>query len=417
MKKLILAFLFISTTIVSAQEGTSSPYSFYGLGDVKFKGTNDLRQMGGMAVAGDSVHLNLLNPASYAKLRLTSFAVGGTGNFNNLSNNTTKETAQRFSLDYLAVGLPMGKLGFSFGIMPFTNVGYRTRSEVVSDDNTKYNNYKGDGGINRAFIGAGYNLTKNLSIGAEYQYNFGDIATESIVFMPNIILGTREQNNSNIKGNSFNIGAFYTKDINEKYFLNASLTYSPEANFTSANSRNVVTVSVGSSGSLIQDVDPLEINVNDTKLTVPKKYSFGTGFGQKNKWFIGAEYTFQENSKLGNRFDDIANASFENSQKYAIGGFYIPKYNSFSKYLERVTYRAGFRYENTGLVINNTPVNDYGMNFGLGLPVGGRLTSMNVGFEFGKRGTTSNNLIQENYFNFTVGLSINDLWFIKRKYD
>lgn len=417
MKKLILVFLFISTTYVSAQEGTSSPYSFYGIGDVKFKGTNDLRQMGGMAVAGDSVHLNLLNPASYAKLRLTSFAVGGTGNFNNLSNSSSKEKAQRFSLDYLAVGLPMGKLGFSFGLMPYTNVGYRTRSEVVTTENTKYNNYKGDGGINRAFIGAGYNVTKNLSIGAEYQYNFGDIATESIVFMPNIILGTREQNNSNIKGNSFNFGAFFTKDIGTKYFINSSLTYSPEAKYTSINSRNIVTVSVTSNGSFIEDVNPLVVDVNDSKLIVPKKYSFGTGFGEKNKWFIGAEYTFQENSNLGNRFDDIVNASFENSQKYTVGGFYIPKYNSFSKYLDRVTYRAGFRYENTGLVINNTPINDYGMNFGLGLPVGGRLTSMNVGFEFGKRGTTSNNLIQENYFNFTIGLSINDLWFIKRKYD
>ena len=79
------------------------------------------------------------------------------------------------------------------------------------------------------------------------------------------------------------------------------------------------------------------------------------------------------------------------------------------------TVAAGFRYENTGLVINNTSINDYGMNFGLGLPVG--LSRINLGVEFGKKGTTSNNLIEENYFNLSVGLSLNDIWFKKRKID
>ena len=53
------------------------------------------------------------------------------------------------------------------------------------------------------------------------------------------------------------------------------------------------------------------------------------------------------------------------------------------------------------------------MTFGIGLPVG--LSKINLGFEFGKKGTTNQNLIQENYFNFNVGFSLNDLWFRKRE--
>ena len=40
-----------------------------------------------------------------------------------------------------------------------------------------------------------------------------------------------------------------------------------------------------------------------------------------------------------------------------------------------------------------------------------------LGFEFGKKGTTTNNLIEENYFNVSVGLSLSDIWFKKRKID
>ena len=86
------------------------------------------------------------------------------------------------------------------------------------------------------------------------------------------------------------------------------------------------------------------------------------------------------------------------------------------------------RYENTGLSIDESglgadfsKVNDFGMSFGLGLPMGRKLSSLNLGFEFGKKGTTSNNLIQENYFNVRVGLSLNAVgrqaWFQKRRID
>ena len=86
------------------------------------------------------------------------------------------------------------------------------------------------------------------------------------------------------------------------------------------------------------------------------------------------------------------------------------------------------RYETTGLLIdaagtgaNFSQVSDFGMSFGLGLPLGRRLSNVNLGFEFGKKGTTSNNLIQENYFNLRLGLSLNAVgrqaWFQKRRID
>jgi hypothetical protein len=44
--------------------------------DVRFKGTVENRSMAGIAVEQDSIHINLQNPASFANLKMTTFALG-----------------------------------------------------------------------------------------------------------------------------------------------------------------------------------------------------------------------------------------------------------------------------------------------------------------------------------------------------
>ena len=89
--------------------------------------------------------------------------------------------------------------------------------------------------------------------------------------------------------------------------------------------------------------------------------------------------------------------------------------NSLNNYFQRVTYRAGINYQKTGLVINDTDINEYGISFGVSLPMGLKLSNVNLGFEIGKRGTTDNNLIEEKFYNFRLSLSLNDKWFRKQK--
>ncbi|MGA9269483.1 MAG: hypothetical protein WBV45_02595, partial [Lutimonas sp.] len=86
-----------------------------------------------------------------------------------------------------------------------------------------------------------------------------------------------------------------------------------------------------------------------------------------------------------------------------------------SSYFNRITYRAGFHYQKSGLVVNDTEINEYGISFGVSLPIGLKLSNVNMGFEMGKRGTTDNNLIEENFYNFRLSLSLNDKWFRKQK--
>lgn len=417
IKKLIVPVFLFFTLISFAQQGTSSPYSFYGIGDVKFKGTAENRAMGGLTIYSDSIHLNFQNPASYSNLKLTTFSLGGTYLTTDLSTNKQSEKARRTAVDYLAVGLPLGKFGVGFGLMPYSSVGYNIQSNIAATATNpeEIKQYSGTGGINKVFFGVGYALTKKLSVGVDYSYNFGKIQTYSFRFIEGIQYGTREKNLSDITGGTLTAGLNFNTPINKKLNGFASVTYSPDSKLSSLNSRNIATIQYSSSGAEIL-VEPLDVDVANTNLTIPSKLAVGFGLGQNKKWMLGTEITFQKSSSMGNRFNDINNVNYENSTRFALGGFYIPNYNTFSKYYEKIIYRGGLRYENTGLIINNTSVKDYAVTAGVGLPLMGVFSNINIGLEYGQRGTTSANLVQENYTNISIGFSLNDKWFQKRRF-
>jgi len=417
IKKIIVSICLLFAIGAMAQQGSASPYSFYGIGDVKFKGTAEAAAMGGIGVFPDSIHLNLQNPASYTSLKLTTLAFGGTYSNSNLRTNTQSEKARRTTLDYIALGIPMGKFGATIGLMPTSYVGYKNQSMV---QNTEIRRSFGKGGVNKAFLGLAYKLTSKLSIGADLGYNFGQIETKDILFLNNIQYGSREINTSNLSGLTVNTGLMYNSKIKKKYDFYGSLVYSPHANLNLTNYRKTALIVYSQDieqetivpGSEIEDS-----NNNDKSIKLPSKLAIGTGFGQDRKWLIGAEITWLQTSSLSNRFNDISRGKFENARRYVIGGYFVPKYNSFNSYFERITYRGGFRYENTGLLINNKSVNDMAVSAGFGLPVGGRLSNVNFGIEVGKKGTKANDLIEDKYFNFTLSFSLSDKWFVKSKYN
>jgi long-subunit fatty acid transport protein len=413
INKIIVSLCLFLSLVSFAQEGTSSPYSFYGLGDVRFRGTVENRSMGGLSVLSDSIHINLQNPAQLASLKLTSFAVAGTFTPTKMKTSTQEEKSQRTTFDYLAVGLPSKKFGFGFGLIPFSSVGYKILNLATETDPTT-RKYSGTGGINKAFAGVGYQINKKLSIGADFQYNFGTIETKSINFIDGVQFGSREINRSEVSGVNFNLGLAFQSKISKKLTLFSGLTYTPQANLNLSNERKIATIQFLTTGGE-SVVDEENIDVDDSKLKMPSKLTFGTAIGQVRKWMIGGEITFQGTSNLGNRFNDINNATYENSIRYSLGGYYIPKYSSYTSYLSKVTYRGGFRYENTGLLVFGEQINDYAMTLGLGLPLGGTFSNINIGAEFGKRGTTNAGLIEENYTNISLGFTFNDEWFKRRK--
>ena len=436
IKKLCLVFIVFLALNAHSQEGTTSPYSFYGIGSLKFKGTTENRSMGGLSIYTDSIHVNLRNPASYAgnnikiapfngEGRPIKFALGGSSSSVRLKSNSSSARAGSATFDYMVLAVPLGKFGMGFGLLPFTSVGYKLESTNSEDVLT--HRFRGEGGVNIAFLGLGYQITKDLSIGVNAKYNFGNIQNNAIEFVYNdegdpLQFQSRETNRSDLSGLNYDIGLSFNPMITDKLQLTTAFTYSPSADLISNNERVFATITINQTSGREFVVNEIEADLEaeglkKTTLTLPTKTAFGLGIGQPHQWFVGAEYTLLKTSEFSNRVFNIDNTTFVDATTISIGGFYIPQYNSFNKYFKKVVYRAGVRFEETGLKINNESINEFGISFGLGLPVGRYFSNANLGIEIGKRGTTNQNLVEENFINFQISLSLNDRWFVKRKYN
>ncbi len=437
IKKLVLVFILLFTIQIYAQDGTSSPYSFYGIGSLKFKGTVENRSMGGLSIYTDSIHINLLNPASNAGKSLAmygnegrpvKFAVAGSHSSIKLKSDSGEDRVSSSTFDYLSLSIPIGRLGVGVGLIPYTSVGYKL--ETLNSSNQLNERFRGEGGLNRTYLSLGYLINDNFSVGADLSYNFGNIKNSTIVFDYNddgelVQYQSRENNRSDLSGLSLNLGLTYRAMITDRLELKSGFTYTPETNLRSRNERSFNTIVINSSSGQEFIVNTIEADLesqglDETNFLLPSKFSIGAGVGQPRIWFIGAEYTFQNTKKFVNELHGSNGTVYSNGSSFALGGFIVPKYNSFSSYFSRMVYRAGLRFEDTGLNINNTNINEFGISFGVGLPIGSArdfFSNANLGFEIGKRGTTKNNLIQENFFNFHLSLSLNDRWFQKRRYD
>jgi hypothetical protein len=391
--------------------------------------------MGRLSIYTDSIHVNLRNPASYAtpnlayfnnESRPVKFTVGGGYSSLGLKSENSIGNASATSFNYIALSFPMGRFGFGFGILPATSVGYKL--ETTNSDGDPLNRFKGEGGLNKAFLGLGYQVFEGFSIGIDAQYDFGSIKNSVIEFQYDddgipLQYQSRENNRSDLSGLNFNFGLSYKRMLNDRIEFVLGSTYSIESKLVSQNERSLSTISFDNStgqelvfSNLETDLEAL--GLKNTNLILPSKVSVGVGIGSPRKWFVGTEYLFQNNSNLKSTILSSSNgAIYEDASTISLGGFYIPQYNSFTSYLKRVVYRSGLYFEKSGLIVNNEHIKEFGMSFGVGLPVGDVFSNANIGFEFGKRGTTNSNLIQENFINLQLSLSLNDKWFAKRKYD
>lgn len=412
IKKTTALFLFITLSL-SAQEGTFSPYSFFGVGNNTFKGTTENRSMGGLSVFSDSIHLNLQNPASYSKLKLTTFSVAASANSLELEENSTTDNVNFSTFDYIAIGIPLKKFGIGFGLKPLSAVGY----EIQNFEGDFAESLNGRGGINTAYLSGGMEVFNNLSLGASINYNFGNIENKNIVVQDGIERASREINSSNLRGFTFDIGLQHEYRFKKKYLIRSSLSYSPETSLDIDNDRQLATIVFGNDGSEIV-VDNNDALTTSSKVDFGSKISAGLGIGQERMWFVGLEYLYQSESDFDAiNFNNSVDVDFVSSSQIKLGGFFIPRYNAPRGYFNRVVYRAGLRYSQTGLDFKNESIDEFGISFGLGLPAGQFFTNINLGAEYWTRGTTSNNLLQENYLSFFVSLSFNDLWFQKPKYN
>ena len=418
MKYIYLIIFLAGSPFIFAQSNTSSPYSIGGLGEIAFKGNAINRLMGGLDIVSDSLHANLNNPASLGDLKLVTYSLGLNYKSTKLSSSASNETVTSASIDYLVVAIPTKKFTFGFGILPATSVGYRLQSVIEGDDiNNVVNLNEGFGGLNQTFLSIGFKVFEFLNFGVSANYNFGKITNESSRQEQNIDFGTFFTKTSSLAGFNYRFATQLKIPLTSKVRLDAMAYYVPNNSLTATNesvyfTRSVTTQDLGD----FENVDLAAINLDETTISLGNQYSFGLGITKDKKWFVGGQYSRRNSADYVNNFISLDNITYANGSRLSFGGFYLPDYSSITSYWKRIVYRAGVRSEDTGVLFNNQALKEIGISFGVSLPMAG-YSNANIGLEFGKRGSQDNGLIQESYWNLIVGLSLNDIWFIKRKFN
>ena len=416
---------------VFSQASTNSPYSRFGFGDILSESFNQNFALGGTGIGLRSNNsINAINPASYSEIMITSFEIAATNNALWLSDGKQSQYNSNQRINYLAFGFPiiMNKWGMVFGAMPYSNVGYNystIQTDSVAGDVSYY--YQGDGGLTKIFFGNALKFkmdsTSNISAGYNLSFLFGSInMNKQVVYgsIPNAF-NFFEINNKHIADFTSDFGVQYQKTYTnskaKKYILTIGATYALAADLKTKKTQIIKTFT----GNIDYSSPPIdtisyEENVSDVP-TIPAKIGGGLSLEKDKKWTIALDF---KTSNWGQIQSNENNVDYKNNYTISSGFEIVPKYDAFNNYFKRIKYKFGVRYSTAYLSINNTDINEYGITFGLGLPIKRTDTSvpgLNLGIEYGNRGVANNGLVQETFVNFNVGLTINDRWFMKRKFN
>lgn len=404
----------IFSTQSFGQKFTGSPYSRFGVGEIAKQGTARNKAMGNTGIAlRDKGYLNTLNPASFTTLDSTTFLfdVGVTAGIYNFKTNDKQQTVNRANFEYFSLGFSVTKRwAISLGIRQVTNIGYDM--EFLSK-NTKTGNYttkyEGSGGVNKFYIVNALKITPKLSVGVSTNFNWGEIETQkNIKFAGNRGIPFHSEESVSVSNLNFDFGLQYEGKLKEKVSYVAGLTFGNKTDITNEYKSFLYRQNI---------YDTISYTTrNNNTIELPNSFGIGLAVTKDNKLTVALDANYQAWGSVANvNVENTGlNMKMKNSYSVALGTEFIPEKHSLRKFFKRLSYRGGLYYNNTHLEINGKALKEYGFTLGVGVPI--KSTYVNVAFDLGKRGTTANDLIKENFARMSLSFTLFEAWFEKRLY-
>lgn len=421
----LLASLYVAPAI--AQSGTNSPYSQYGLGQLSEQTSGFNRGMNGLGLGfREHNQVNYINPASYSSIDSLTFIfdAGLSGQVTNFSENGQKKNANNADFEYAVAAFRASKhLGVSFGIIPFTNIGYNysISGYLNGDKSTTFTNtYNGSGGMHQIYLGAGWEFVKGLSIGANVSYIWGDI-DRSVVnsYSDGYINTLSKYYTATISSYRIDFGLQYTLPLNKKNSLTLGLTYGLGHKLNSDPSCMVI-----STNTTTAVADTTSFTVNNG-LEIPTSFGAGLTWNNNNKLKLGADFTYQ---KWGDTkfpvykvINDVPSYSlsdeyYSDRYKLTIGGEFCNNETS-RNFIDRIRFRAGASYASSYYKVNGQDGPDeISVSVGFGIPIVNAYNNrsiLNISGQWVR--SESPGMLKENTFRINIGITFNERWFMKWK--
>lgn len=421
----LLASLYVAPAI--AQSGTNSPYSQYGLGQLSEQTSGFNRGMNGLGLGfREHNQVNYINPASYSSIDSLTFIfdAGLSGQVTNFSENGQKKNANNADFEYAVAAFRASKhLGVSFGIIPFTNIGYNysISGYLNGDKSTTFTNtYNGSGGMHQIYLGAGWEFVKGLSIGANVSYIWGDI-DRSVVnsYSDGYINTLSKYYTATISSYRIDFGLQYTLPLNKKNSLTLGLTYGLGHKLNSDPSCMVI-----STNTTTAVADTTSFTVNNG-LEIPTSFGAGLTWNYNNKLKLGADFTYQ---KWGDTkfpvykvINDVPSYSlsdeyYSDRYKLTIGGEFCNNETS-RNFIDRIRFRAGASYASSYYKVNGQDGPDeISVSVGFGIPIVNAYNNrsiLNISGQWVR--SEAPGMLKENTFRINIGITFNERWFMKWK--
>lgn len=397
--------LLLAAGQAQAQKGVNSIYSAFGIGDLEEKDYSRNFGVGSSGIARGSYNfLNELNPASYGRLPMETFffeaSLAGKSlqyNGTNLNQNAGDINFKRF-----AIGFKASKMwGLSLGLMPYSRVDYKLLNTRYVEGTTAgtRNAVEGTGGINRLYFSNALQLNKNFSVGVSSALLFGPITTTDSLGSSGSATDVYTEQRRFMHNFNFTTGAQYAGKAGQ-WVIGAGATYRFRTKLASEENFSI---------RYADETVLFEEELSSRDFTLPEQWAVGLSLSNgRINWL--ADYR-QQNWKGSNA--DKQDYSFVNSQRYSGGMEYTFYKFQYNKQVEGLIVQAGLNYHTAYMQIKSEPVRDFGVTAGASLPSKTGHLRYYLGLEAGQRGTSSKGLIQENYINVVLHLSLRDNWFFK----
>lgn len=415
-KKYLYLILFSLIVIgqVFGQNNTNSPYSKLGLGEFTIMGFGRNLAMGGTGLALKSnTSINPLNPASYVGIDslMTIMELGFHGNYTTLKTSLGSNSDYNANFSYLAFGFHIKDYwGMSFGILPYTNIGYsiNVTEEVDGSDIYYKTTNEGSGGLSNIYWGNGFRLGKTTAVGLNISYLFGPKENEeSYDFDDDYDYNIYVYNKNSYHGWKFNLGLQQDIKITPTQILTLAATASLPGKLKYKNDR-LVTMYYPDYGYAYTDT--LDYEEGSRKSTdFGMNFGIGMAYSIKKSWNIAADYRLDRWSTMA---DDNIYADLIDNHIFTLGVEFNPQKNKFSS---GVTYRVGFNHQSGYFEVKDTPIESYTFSGGAEFMI--RRIRMNLYGQYINMGTLSHGLIKDNTIRIGLNFCILDTWFIQRKYN
>lgn len=412
IKKIITLFAIILSLSVESFAGGGSVYSRFGLGDYYYSFSARRMGFGELGIATtDYDYLNYLNPASWSKLRLTRFETGLIYNGTKISSNSESVFHSQTIVAGAMIGFPISEdhgISFTAGITPYSNVNYEISGEEQNSNLIDpYNSvYSGEGGITKAFAGVSYRLPFDISLGAAFEYYTGKIQYKTSIEF-NDTSDFRDasfRTDYSHKGVGFSLGLISNNLAN---IFGVENLKDVRLGLIFSSSTKLTTDTTNISSTIIGDV----VSSGGTlKTELPYRLGIGLSFKWTDDYLFLLDYLRQPLSEL--KRHGVSSTQMRDFQKFSFGVEYRNAEARSQSFWAHIMLRGGISYEQLQYVINGKELNQLSFFTGFSVPLGFDNT-LDFAFQYGKRGTTDNNLLKENIYKFSITLSIGEFWFIR----